>query len=150
MEKEHKKARLWTPAHKLLLDWSNWHLSEFNEDEEDPDKIQGCPPAVEEYDLGMARRRDPDALPPRNRFEWVMGLVYRGFAELGKGNTLYALKAATLTGEFDSSLLLLFTQYIRSHIVSSFIFEIFSHLRIREPVCMGHFYGPINNIPISR
>ncbi|KAJ7905803.1 hypothetical protein B0H14DRAFT_25200 [Mycena olivaceomarginata] len=97
MEKEHKKARLWTPAHKLLLDWSNWHLSEFNEDEEDPDKIQGCPPAVEEYDLGMARRRDPDALPPRNRFEWVMGLVYRGFAELGKGNTLYALKAATLT-----------------------------------------------------
>ncbi|KAF8211930.1 hypothetical protein K438DRAFT_1805637 [Mycena galopus ATCC 62051] len=97
MEKERKEARLWTPAHRLFLDWSTGHLSEFNEDEEDPDKIQGFPPAVEEYDLGMARRRDPDALPPRNRFEWAMSLVYRGFAELGRGNTLFAIKAATLT-----------------------------------------------------
>ncbi|KAF7338076.1 hypothetical protein MVEN_02032100 [Mycena venus] len=98
MEKERKIARVWTPAHKLFLDWSNWQLSEFSlEEEEDPYKIQGIPPAVDEYDLGMARRRDPDALPPRNRFEWVMSLVYRGFAELGRGNTLFAIKAATLT-----------------------------------------------------
>ncbi|KAJ6502261.1 hypothetical protein C8R45DRAFT_818343 [Mycena sanguinolenta] len=97
MEKERKKARLWTPAHKLFLDWSNWHSSEFDQDEEDPDKIQGCPPAVEQYDLGMTRRRDPDALPPRNGFEWAMSLLYRGLVELGRGNTLFALKAATLT-----------------------------------------------------
>ncbi|KAJ7272064.1 hypothetical protein B0H12DRAFT_1299013 [Mycena haematopus] len=96
MEKERKEARLWTPAHKLFTDWSNW-LSEFNEDEEDPDKIPGCPPVVDEYDLGIARRRDPDALPPRNGFEWAMSLLYRGFAELGRGNTLFAIKAATLT-----------------------------------------------------
>jgi hypothetical protein len=97
MEKERKKERLWTPAHKLLLDWSNWRLSEFDEGEEDPDKIQGCPPAVEEYDLGTARRRDPDALPPRNGFESAMSLIYRGFAQLGRGNTLFAIKAAALT-----------------------------------------------------
>ncbi|KAJ6525711.1 hypothetical protein B0H19DRAFT_1223853 [Mycena capillaripes] len=97
METERKEQRLWTPAHKLFSDWSNWHLSEFNEDEEDPDMIQGFPPAVEEYDLGSARRRDPDALPPRNRFEWTMNLLYRGFAQLGRGNTLFAIKAAALT-----------------------------------------------------
>ncbi|KAF7363690.1 hypothetical protein MSAN_01026700 [Mycena sanguinolenta] len=97
MEKERKEARLWTPAHKLFLDWSNWHSSDFDEDEEDPDKIQGYPPAVEEYDLGMTRCRDPDALPPRNGFEWAMSLLYRGVVELGRGNTLFALKAATLT-----------------------------------------------------
>ncbi|KAJ6463830.1 hypothetical protein C8R47DRAFT_1156945 [Mycena vitilis] len=97
MEKARKKPKLWTPAHRLLLDWSNWHLSEFDEDEEDPDKIQGYPPAAEEYDLGTARRRDPDALPPRNRFEWTMSFLYRAFMQLGRGNTLFAIKAATLT-----------------------------------------------------
>ncbi|KAJ7157023.1 hypothetical protein C8R43DRAFT_998138 [Mycena crocata] len=97
MEKERKKERLWTPAHKLLLSWSNWHLSDFGEDEEDPDKIQGASPTLEEYDLGTVRRRDPDALPPRNRFEWAMSMSYRGITELGSGNTLFALKAATLT-----------------------------------------------------
>ncbi|KAJ7510139.1 hypothetical protein B0H11DRAFT_1957855 [Mycena galericulata] len=94
LEKERRAARLWTPEY---LDWSNWHLSEFADDEEDPDKIQGVPPAVEEYDLGMAGRRDPDALPPRNRIEWTMRALYRAFAGLGSGNTLFALKAATLT-----------------------------------------------------
>lgn len=96
-ENHRKKARLWTPAHKLLLDLSDWHLSDFGQDEEDPDKIQGVPPAVDDYDLGTARRRDPDALPPRNHFEWAMSMLHRGFGQLGRGNTLFALKAATLT-----------------------------------------------------
>ncbi|KAJ6630533.1 hypothetical protein B0H10DRAFT_1981580 [Mycena sp. CBHHK59/15] len=97
LRKERKKERLWTPAHKLFLDWSNWHLSDFGEDEEDPDKIQGIPPALEEWDLGMPRRRDPDALPPRNSFEWILSLSYRAVAQLGGGNTLFALKAGVLT-----------------------------------------------------
>ncbi|KAJ6597201.1 hypothetical protein DFH09DRAFT_113905 [Mycena vulgaris] len=97
LEKERKKKNLWTPAHRLFLDWSDWHLSDFGQDEEDPDKIQGVPPTVDDYDLGTARKRDPDALPPRNHFEWAMTLLYRGFAQLGGGNTLFALKAATLT-----------------------------------------------------
>ncbi|KAJ7087768.1 hypothetical protein C8R44DRAFT_26769 [Mycena epipterygia] len=97
MEKERKKKRLWTPAHKLFFDWSNWHLSEFGNDEEDPDKIQGVPPTLDEYDLGTARRRDPDALPPRNHLEWAMRLIYRGFVQLGEGNTMFALKASALT-----------------------------------------------------
>ncbi|KAJ7709612.1 hypothetical protein B0H17DRAFT_915317 [Mycena rosella] len=96
LQKSRTKSRLWTPA--VFLDyWSNWHLSDFGEDEEDPDKIQGVPPAVDDYDLGTARRRDPDALPPRNYFEWVMSMLYRGVAGLGGGNILFALKAATLT-----------------------------------------------------
>jgi hypothetical protein len=85
-------------VHKWFWDWNNWHLPDFGQDEEDPDMIQGVPPVVDEYDLGNARRRDPDALPPRNHLEWAMGLLYRAFAQLGGGNTLYALKAATLTG----------------------------------------------------
>ncbi|KAJ7744984.1 hypothetical protein DFH07DRAFT_20255 [Mycena maculata] len=102
IEKERATGRLWIPGFLdwskwHLSDWSKWHLSDFEEDEEDPDKIQGVPPVVEEYDLGTARRRDPDALPPRNHFEWAMSLLYRAFAALGSGNTLYALKAATLT-----------------------------------------------------
>ncbi|KAJ7172199.1 hypothetical protein C8R46DRAFT_893839 [Mycena filopes] len=97
METEHAKERLWTPAHRLILDWSNWHLPELGEDDEDPYKIQGVPPALEQLDLGTARRRDPDALPPRNHFEWAMNFLYRSVAELGGGNTLFAVKAATLT-----------------------------------------------------
>ncbi|KAJ7219546.1 hypothetical protein GGX14DRAFT_533276 [Mycena pura] len=92
------KERLWTPA-PIFLDWtrSAYHLSDFGDDEEDPDRIDGVPPDLEEYDLGTARRRDPDALPPRNHVEWAMSLLYRGFATLGTGNALFALKAATLT-----------------------------------------------------
>ena len=49
-------------------------------------------------DLGMPRRRDPDALPPRNSVESFMNLLYHGLSSLGRGNVLFALKAATLTG----------------------------------------------------
>ncbi|KAF7311484.1 hypothetical protein MKEN_01050700 [Mycena kentingensis (nom. inval.)] len=91
-------ARLWTPA-PTLLDWTRttWHPSDFGQDEEDPDKIQGVPSEIEESDLGTAKRRDPDALPPRNNLEWAMNRLYRLVAQLGSGNVLYSLKAATLT-----------------------------------------------------
>jgi hypothetical protein len=49
-------------------------------------------------DLGMPRRRDPDALPPRNAFESFMNLLYHALSSLGRGNFLFAFKAATLTG----------------------------------------------------
>jgi hypothetical protein len=49
-------------------------------------------------DLGMPRRRDPDALPPHNLFEWVMSHTFRAISALGTGNTLYAIKAGILTG----------------------------------------------------
>jgi len=60
------------------------------------DVIQGMQREWRE-DLGHARRRDPDALPPRNAFEWVMNALYRGCSELAQGNTLYAIKAGVLT-----------------------------------------------------
>ncbi|KAJ7047102.1 hypothetical protein C8F04DRAFT_1308883, partial [Mycena alexandri] len=96
MEKDNMEERLWTPAHKFL-DWSNWHLPELGDDDEDPYTVQGVPPVIEQFDLGMPRRRDPDALPPRNHFEWAMNFLYRSIAQLGGGNTLFAIKASTLT-----------------------------------------------------
>lgn len=47
----------------------------------------------------MARRRDPDAMPPSNNFEAVMNYLYKGTLALRGGNTLFALKAAALTGQ---------------------------------------------------
>lgn len=47
----------------------------------------------------MPRRRDPDALPPGNLFEALINVVYKGILTLRGGNTLFAIKAAILTGE---------------------------------------------------
>lgn len=98
-----------------ILRWNNWELPEHIErdDDEDPsmwfclcccqfltnlcvDKIQGIESSVMD-DLGMPRRRDPDALPPHNGFEWLMNKLYHGVANLGGGNALFALKAGVLT-----------------------------------------------------
>ena len=61
------------------------------------DVIQGMQKEWRE-DLGHATRRDPDALPPKNAFEWVMNALYRGCSELAQGNVLYAIKAGVFTG----------------------------------------------------
>jgi len=60
------------------------------------DVIQGMQKEWGE-DLGHARMRDPDALPPTNAFEWIMNALYRGCSELVQGNSLYAIKAGVLT-----------------------------------------------------
>ena len=60
------------------------------------DVIQGLQKEWGE-DLGHAKMRDPDALPPKNAFEWVMNALYRGCSELVQGNSLYAIKAGVLT-----------------------------------------------------
>lgn len=96
LEKERRTNHLWTPVERLTL-YRNWQFSDFHEDEEDPDTIQGLEPAVLN-DLGLPRPRDPDALPPRNRTEWVMGHIYRFITGFGGGNVLYAFKAGLLTG----------------------------------------------------
>lgn len=49
-------------------------------------------------DLGETKARDPDALPPSNMFEYIMFLLYKGFASIGGGNSLFAIKAGLLTG----------------------------------------------------
>ena len=49
-------------------------------------------------DLGVPRRRDPDALPPRSTFETIMNQMHKGTVAMWEGNTLFAIKAATLTG----------------------------------------------------
>lgn len=48
-------------------------------------------------DLGQAGGRDPDALPPRNAFERIMKMLHTEVGALGRGNALFALKAALLT-----------------------------------------------------
>jgi hypothetical protein len=49
-------------------------------------------------DLGMPRRRDPDALPPANTFEQILNIIYHHFSGLGGGNVLFAIKAGVLSG----------------------------------------------------
>jgi hypothetical protein len=99
LEEERKHYHLWTPVSHIFK-WNDWHFSEGpNEDEEDPNTVQGLEPAVMD-DLGIARRRDPDYLPPRNAFEWAMSHLFGFFESFKAGNALYAVKAGLLTGEF--------------------------------------------------
>ena len=55
-------------------------------------------------DLGLAERRDPDALPPRNFLERIMNFMYNLLQAVSRGNVLFALKAAMLTGKFSSAI----------------------------------------------
>jgi hypothetical protein len=59
------------------------------------DVVQGAQPM--HGDLEMARRRDPDALPPRNVLEWCLNYVYLFFTRKG-GNLVYVVKALLFTG----------------------------------------------------
>jgi hypothetical protein len=51
------------------------------------------------FDMGLPRRRDPDALPPGNVLEAFGGLIYYVLSGLGRGNAVYALKSGVLTSE---------------------------------------------------
>ncbi|KAL7281004.1 hypothetical protein ACG7TL_004306 [Trametes sanguinea] len=99
LEKGYPRAKLWWPGIPIrkMLEWSPWNPSEEMDraDDEDPDIIQGIYP--EFNDLGMTRRRDPDALPPSNAFQYVMHVIYEAVTALGRGNALFALKAGLLT-----------------------------------------------------
>lgn len=55
-----------------------------------------------EHDLGLPRRRDPDALPPRNWIEVVMNLVYHFVESLTSGNSVFAFKAGLVSGTWFS------------------------------------------------
>ncbi|KAF4612524.1 hypothetical protein D9613_012759 [Agrocybe pediades] len=48
-------------------------------------------------DLGIPKRRDPDALPPRNVLEVILNWAYALLLSLGSGNVVFALKAGVLT-----------------------------------------------------
>ncbi|THU98769.1 hypothetical protein K435DRAFT_720372 [Dendrothele bispora CBS 962.96] len=97
LEHERRVNRIWTPVQRLFH-WGGWELDDHGvrHDDEDPDMIQGITPVIED-DLGMPRKRDPDALPPRNTLESIARKVYKLVVSLASGNTLYALKAAFLT-----------------------------------------------------
>ena len=60
------------------------------------DVIQGVQPD-KFSELGMPVKRDPDALPPRNVFEWIMSVLYHACLGLGHGSALYAIKAGLFT-----------------------------------------------------
>ena len=46
----------------------------------------------------MTGRRDPDALPPENAFQWVMHWIHGWLTGMTRGNVLFALKAGLLSG----------------------------------------------------
>ncbi|KDR73069.1 hypothetical protein GALMADRAFT_270443 [Galerina marginata CBS 339.88] len=47
-------------------------------------------------DLGLPRRRDPDALPPSNLFESLMHVIHEFILSFRSGNVLFALKGGLL------------------------------------------------------
>jgi hypothetical protein len=100
IEEERPRSRLWLPGasspefFKRVFRGSNEQIGDG--EDENPDVVQGVEEEWES-DLGQAKGRDPDALPPRNRFEFVISYVYSKLAALGRGNALFALKAGLLT-----------------------------------------------------
>jgi len=46
---------------------------------------------------GLPKRRDPDAIPPRNVFESFFQFLYNPIASIGTGNVVFAIKAGLLT-----------------------------------------------------
>ncbi|TFK95222.1 hypothetical protein BDV98DRAFT_587243 [Pterulicium gracile] len=109
-----RTSRLWTPAERLLFRWNDrWKAPETldKEDDENPEHIPGIRSSWDEdfdqVDIGLARKRNPDFLPARNAFEWVMDRVYRCVAGLGGGNVLFAIKAGALgTNKFVWALIM--------------------------------------------
>ncbi|KAI0697464.1 hypothetical protein BC835DRAFT_1504792 [Cytidiella melzeri] len=100
LEKERKEAKLWITSTFLLWWRTSWSGSMYTDpaDDEDPDVVQYMDPEGGDYpDLGVTKSRDPDALPPSNLFELVMLWLYKGFAALGGGNVVFAVKAGLLT-----------------------------------------------------
>jgi hypothetical protein len=116
LESSRMENKLWTPIRTLKL-WWPWDMSEHGQQDELDDNpslyiiypssfmltngrdvvdiVQGAQPM--HGDLGIARRRDPDALPPRNVLEWCLNYVYLFLTRKG-GNLLYAVKAGLFTG----------------------------------------------------
>ncbi|KAF5319812.1 hypothetical protein D9611_012858 [Ephemerocybe angulata] len=93
LEGERKQLRLWTPVSHLFR-WNENQMPETREhiDDDDPDVIQGAHDKDLD-DLGLPKRRDPDALPPRNVFEVLMNAAYRAGESMTHGNSLFAIKA---------------------------------------------------------
>ncbi|KDR73373.1 hypothetical protein GALMADRAFT_251995 [Galerina marginata CBS 339.88] len=50
-----------------------------------------------EADLGIPKRRNPDALPPQNMMESVMRFIHEIFANLGSIHVLFGIKTGLLT-----------------------------------------------------
>ena len=117
MENERSRYRIWTPA-RAFFSWSLRDLPTLTEQDNDEDDnpgvylsyfaislswcavltnrlladvIQGTH-RIDSYDLGMAEKRDPDALPPRNNVEVAMNVLYHAARELASGNSVFAIK----------------------------------------------------------
>ncbi|KAI6026427.1 hypothetical protein BKA83DRAFT_4243292 [Pisolithus microcarpus] len=100
LDMQRKRPKVWFPSLKLskFAFWSTWEPSENSneDDDENPETIPGLDPSGM-TDLGQAVRRDPDALPPRNTSEAIMGHLYRMVTGLGGGNALFAIKGGVLS-----------------------------------------------------
>lgn len=52
--------------------------------------------------LDAARQRDPDALPPSNGLQLLGTWLFAAIASCSRGNVLFAIKAAVLSGAYHS------------------------------------------------
>lgn len=57
-------------------------------------------PGMADRDLGEAKPRDPDALPPSNSLQLIGGFLHDVLSSLKGGNAVFGLKAGVLTGRF--------------------------------------------------
>ncbi|KAJ3536349.1 hypothetical protein NMY22_g6068 [Coprinellus aureogranulatus] len=98
LEKERPTLKLWTPVQNLFAASSRDVAENLQHaDDDDPDVIQGAYEMHDPSDLGLPRRRDPDALPPRNWVESAMNLIYHLANSLSHGNCLFAIKAGLVS-----------------------------------------------------
>ncbi|KAH9933951.1 uncharacterized protein BXZ73DRAFT_45967 [Epithele typhae] len=98
LEKSSQRSQMWWPSvpFKRFLRSAPWTEELERGDDEDPDVVQGIQSDWSE-DLGLASKRDPDALPPQNAFQECMIKAYDVIHSVGRGNSLFALKAGVLT-----------------------------------------------------
>ncbi|KAF9527658.1 hypothetical protein CPB83DRAFT_384639 [Crepidotus variabilis] len=107
--------RIWTPVEHIFR-WNEEPLpnEEPTNEDDNPDVIQGLHtsssqvprahvpspedphPFLDDDDVGPLGVRNPHALPPRNTFEWVVGMFHSFVLGLGGGNCLFALKGGFL------------------------------------------------------
>jgi len=99
IQRERTRAQLHFPNFVKFFRIRTWQSQEGEGDDlEDPHEIAGAPSSLnDDFDLGKAQSRDPDALSPETWIEHVGAKMSEQVHALFRGNLLFFWKAASLT-----------------------------------------------------